>query len=58
MELCQLIGYQVDKVTKSFEILTENDIEQTLTNIRKNIDANFEKLSQKIVEINFYVLKN
>ena len=46
MELCQLIGYQVDKVTKSFEILTENDIEQTLTNIKKNIDANFEKLSK------------
>ena len=46
MELCQLIGYQVDKVTKSFEILTENDIEQTLTNIKKNIDVNFEKLSK------------
>ena len=35
LELCQLIGYQIDKVTKSFEILTENDIEQTLTNIKK-----------------------
>ena len=35
LELCQLIGYQVDKVTKSFEILTENDIKQTLTNIKK-----------------------
>ena len=46
LELCQLIGYQVDKVTKSFEILTENDIKQTLTNIKKNIDANFEKLSK------------
>ena len=46
MELCQLIGYQVDKVTKSFEILTENDIESELTNIKKNIDANFEKLSK------------
>ena len=46
LELCQLIGYQVDKVTKSFEILTENDIESALTNIKKNIDANFEKLSK------------
>ena len=46
MELCQLIGYQVDKVTKSFEILNENDIKRTLINIKKNIDANFEKLSK------------
>ena len=46
MELCQLIGYQVDKVTKSFEILTENDIESALTNIKQNIDENFEKLSK------------
>ena len=30
LELCQLIGYQVDKVTKSFEILTENDIESNI----------------------------
>ena len=46
MELCDLIGYQIDKVTKSFEILNENDIETTLTNIRKNMDDNFEKLSK------------
>ena len=46
LELCQLIGYQIDKVTKSFEILNENDIESALTNIRKNIDENFEKLSK------------
>ena len=26
LELCQLIGYQIDKVTKPFEILNENDI--------------------------------
>ena len=57
LELCDLIGYQIDKVTRSFEILNENDIEATLTNIRKNMDENFEKLS-KIVEINFCVLKN
>ena len=35
LELCQLIGYQIDKVTKSFEILNENDIESALTNIKK-----------------------
>ena len=46
LELCELIGYQVDKVSKSFEILNENDIETALTNIKKNIDANFEKLSK------------
>ena len=46
MELCQLIGYQIDKVTRSFEILNENDIESTLTDIRKNMSENFEKLSK------------
>ena len=70
LELCDLIGYQIDKVTKSFEILNENDIESTLTNIRKNIDENFEKLSKnsrdkflcfKKLEINIFkyqALKN
>ena len=46
LELCLLIGYQIDKVTKSFEILNENDIESALTNIKKNMDENFEKLSK------------
>ena len=45
-ELCLLIGYQVDKVTRSVEILTENDIETALTNIKNNINDNFNKLSQ------------
>ena len=66
LELFQLIGYQVDKVTKSFEILNENDIKQTLINIKKNIDANFEKLSKnskdqflcfKKLEINIFKYK-
>ena len=35
LELCDLIGYQIDKVTKSFEILNENDIKSALTNIKK-----------------------
>ena len=46
IELCLLIFYQIDKVTKSFEILNENDIESTLTNIKKNMNDNFEKLSK------------
>ena len=46
LELCDLIGYQIDKVTRSFEILNENDIESTLTDIRKNMNENFEKLSK------------
>ena len=41
LELCLLIGYQIDKVTKSFEILNENDIESALTNIKKNMNDNF-----------------
>ena len=63
MELCQLIGYQIDKVTNSFEILNKNDIEATLTDIRKNMDENFEKLGKnsrdqflcfKTLEINIF----
>ena len=46
LELCLLIGYQIDKVTKSFEILNENDIELALNNIKKNMNDNFEKLSK------------
>ena len=46
LELCQLIGYQIDKVIRSFEILNKNDIEATLTDIRKNTNENFEKLSK------------
>ena len=57
LELCELIGYQIDKVTKSFEILNENDIESALTNIKKSMDENFENY-QKIAKTNFYVLKN
>ena len=46
LELCDLIGYQIDKVTRSFEILNKNDIEATLTDIRKNMNESFEKLSK------------
>ena len=44
--MCQLIGYQIDKVTRSFEILNENNIESTLNDMKKNINENFEKLSK------------
>ena len=63
LELCLLIGYQIDKVTKSFEILNENDIDSALNNIKKNMNDNFEKLSKnskdqffcfKKVEINIF----
>ena len=57
LELCQLIGYQIDTVARSFEILNENDIEATLIDIRKNMNE-ILKNYLKIVEINFYVLKN
>ena len=62
--------YQTDEVTRSFEILNENDIEATFTDIRKNMNENFEKLSKnrrdqflcfKKLEINIFkyqALKN
>ena len=65
-----LIGYQIDKITKSFEILNENDIKTALNNIKKYMDENFEKLSKnskdqfscfKKLEINIFkyqALKN
>ena len=40
-----LIGYQMEKVTKTFEILSENDINTVLNEIQKNIEANHEKIS-------------
>ena len=49
--------YQIDKVTRSFEILNENDIESTLNDIKK-ILMKILKNYQKIVKINFYVIKN
>ena len=70
LEICDLISCQIDKVTKSFEILSENDLETMLTEIIKNVNENFEKIPQdtkykflcyKKVEINIFnyeVLKN
>ena len=45
LEICNLILCQIDKVTKSFEILTENDLETVLNEIIKNMNDNFEKIS-------------
>ena len=33
LEICNLISCQIDKVTKSFEILSENDVETVLDEI-------------------------
>ena len=63
LEICNLISCQIDKVTKSFEILTENDIEIVLNEIIKNMDDNFQKISPdttckflcyKKVEVNIF----
>ena len=45
LEKCNLISCQHDKVTKLFEILTENDLEIVLNEIIKNMDDNFQKIS-------------
>ena len=45
IEFCDLIGFQMEKVTKSYEILSENDINTTLDEIQKNIESNHEKIS-------------
>ena len=33
IELCDLLGFQMEKVTKTYKILTENDINTTLDEI-------------------------
>ena len=63
LEICNLISCQIDKVTKSFEILSENDVETVLNEIIKNMDDNFQKISPdtkykflayKKVEVNIF----
>ena len=63
LEICNLISCQIDKVTKSFEILSENDVETVLNEILKTMDSNFEKippdtrykfLCYKKVEVNIF----
>ena len=45
LEICNLISCQIDKVTKSFEILSENDVETVLNEIIKAMNSDFEKNS-------------
>ena len=63
LEICNLISCQIDKVTKSFEILSENDLEMVLNEIIKTMNSNFEKISPdtkyrflcyKKVEVNIF----
>ena len=63
LEICDLISCQIDKVTKSFEILSENDVETVLNEIIKTMNSNFEKISPdtkykflcfKNVEVNIF----
>ena len=46
LEICNLISCQIDKVTKSFEILSENYLETVLDEIIKNMNSNFEKIQR------------
>ena len=45
IELSDLLGYQLEKVTKTYQILNENDINSALDEIQKNIESNHEKIS-------------
>ena len=45
IKLCDLLGYQLEKVTKTYEILSENDINTVLDEFQKNIESNHEKIS-------------
>ena len=56
LEICNLISCQIDEMTKSFEILSENDLEIVLKEIIKTMNPNFEKY-HLIQNINFYVIK-
>ena len=42
---CDLLGFQMEKVTKTYQIITENDINTTLDEIQKSIESNHEKIS-------------
>ena len=56
LELCDLISYEIDNVSKTFEILNENDINIVLNQIKKI----WKKISKNYLEhlkINFYYKK-
>ena len=44
LELCDLISYQIDNVSKTYAILNENDINIVLNQIKRNMEENFQKL--------------
>ena len=44
LELCDLISYQIDNVSKLFTIPNENDIDIVLNQIKRNIEEIFQKL--------------
>ena len=44
LELCDLISYEIDNVSKTLEILNENDINIVLNQIKTNMEENFQKL--------------
>ena len=70
LELCDLISYQIDNVSKTYTILDENDINIVLNQIKRNMEENFQKLPRtskdkflcyKKIELNIFkyqALKN
>ena len=70
LELCDLISYQIDNVSKTYTILDENDIDIVLNQIKRNMEENFQKLPRtsqdkflcyKKIELNIFkyqALKN
>ena len=44
LELCDLISYEIDNVSKTYTILNENDINIILNQIKRNMEENFQKL--------------
>ena len=63
LELCDLISYQIDNVSKTYTILNENDINIVLNQIRQNFEDIFQKsprtskdkfLCYKKIELNIF----
>ena len=56
LELCDLISYQIDNVSKTYPILNENDINIVLNEIKRNMEKT-SKNYQEHQKTNFYVIK-
>ena len=52
IKLCDLLGFQMEKVTKTYEILSENDINTVLDEIQKILKVITKKFLQ-ILKRNF-----